>query len=105
MDSFSDEVQATLHRLHEDAWLQMLRVETAEPATPSAADGAMSSVDLAAMLDGIEQDSILRAAAANELAIIKGKLPGGIIGDTSITDDLDALLAEAHAVVLGRTNS
>jgi DNA repair exonuclease SbcCD nuclease subunit len=102
-DSFSDEVQATLHRLHEDAWLQRLRMETAEPTM--ATDDALSSVDFAAMLDGIEKDPVVRAAAADELAMLKSKLPGEASGDTSVSDDLEALLDEARAVVLGRVDS
>ena len=102
-DSFSDEVQALLHRLHEDAWLQKLRIETTDPMMTT--DRPISSIDFAAMLDGIEQDAVVRAAAAEEFAIMKGKLPGGVGGDTSISDDLDALLSEARAVVLGRVNS
>jgi hypothetical protein len=103
MDNFADEVQAILHRLHEDAWLQKLRVETAEPTVTT--DSAISSIDFAAMLDGIELDTEVRASAANELAIMKGKLPGGVDGDNPVTEDIDALLAEARALVLGRVNS
>lgn len=102
-DSFSDEVQALLHRLHEDAWLQKLRIETTDPMMTT--DRPISSIDFAAMLDGIEQDAVVRAAAAEEFAIMKGKLPGGVGGETSISDDLDALLSEARAIVLGRVNS
>jgi DNA repair exonuclease SbcCD nuclease subunit len=102
-DSLFDEVQATLHRLHEEAWLQKLRMETAEPTT--ATDSAINSVDFAAMLDEIEKDPAFRAATTDELAIIKAKLPGGVAGDASGADDLDALVAEARAVVLGRVNS
>ena len=103
MDSFSDEVQATLHRLHEDVWLQRLVLETTEPTRD--ADGAVGLLDLTAMLDGTETDSVLRAAAAEELSLIKRKLPGGVGDSASNTDELDSLLAEARAVVLGRVDS
>jgi DNA repair exonuclease SbcCD nuclease subunit len=103
MDSFSDEVQAILHRLYEDAWLQNLRIEIIEPMTTTDSD--ISSIDFAAMLDGLERDAVVRAAAAEEFAIMKGKLPGGVGGDTSVGDELDVLLSEARAVVLGRVNS
>jgi hypothetical protein len=68
-------------------------------------DSAISSIDFASVLDGIELDAVVRAAAANELAIMKGKLPGGVAGDSAAADDLDALLAEARDLVLGRVNS
>jgi DNA repair exonuclease SbcCD nuclease subunit len=103
IDDLSDEVQAILHRFHDDAWLQKLRVETVEPTM--TIDSTISSIDFASVLDGIEQDAVVRAAAANELAIMKGKLPGGVAGDSAAADDLDALLAEARDLVLGRVNS
>ena len=68
----------------------MLRVETSDLVIASK-DAALQSLDFAAMLDGIEKDSAVRAAGANELAGIRGKLPGGVTTDTSLTDDLDAL--------------
>jgi DNA repair exonuclease SbcCD nuclease subunit len=103
IDDLSDEVQAILHRFHDDAWLQKLRVDTVEPTM--TIDSAISSIDFASVLDGIELDAVVRAAAANELAIMKGKLPGGVAGDSAAADDLDALLAEARDLVLGRVNS
>jgi hypothetical protein len=37
------------------------------------------------------------------IATVTAKLPGGIAADeTSLTDDMDAVLADARALVLGR---
>lgn len=105
-DSFSDEVQAVLHRLNEDAWLESVRIGTTDVAISNSKDAAFQSLDLAAMLEGIEDDPAVRESAIAEFATIKGKLPGGItIPDILLKDDLDALFAEVRAVVLGRAIS
>lgn len=105
-ESLADEVQAALHRLNEDTWLASLRVETSDVTTPRSEDNALQSIDLAAMLDGVEKDASLRTAAASELANIKGKLPAGIsYPDVSLQDDLDEIFEAARALVLGRAMS
>jgi DNA repair protein SbcD/Mre11 len=102
---FSDEIQAAAQRCHEDIWLERLRVETSDVATPRPPDDAALSVDLSAMLDGIERDPAVLSAAADLIATVVGKIPGGITTEeTTLGGDLDALLAEARAVVLGRVN-
>jgi DNA repair exonuclease SbcCD nuclease subunit len=100
---FSDEIQAAAQRCHEDIWLERLRIETSDAAGSHATDEAVLSVDLCAMLDGIEHDPAIRTAAADLISTIVGKLPGGITTEeTTLGGDLDALLAEAQAVILGR---
>jgi exonuclease SbcD len=102
---FSDEIQAAAQRCHEDIWLERLLVDTNDVAESHATDGAALSVDLSAMLDGIEHEPAIHNAAAELISSIVGKLPGGITTEETILgEDLDTLLAEARAVVLGRVN-
>jgi exonuclease SbcD len=103
--SFADEVQAAAHRCHEDVWLERLRIDTKEAdiRAPGHNDSA-ASLDLGAILEGLEHDPNLRAAASQLLASIAGKLPGGMVtGETPLPDNLDELLGDAQALVLGRT--
>lgn len=104
LDGFSDEVQAALHRVSEDLWLESVRVETSDRA-PHGENAVLQSLDLAAMLDGLENDDAVRAAAAKELASIQAKLPGGVASGQPLQADLDALFAEARDLVLGRAMS
>jgi exonuclease SbcD len=100
---FSDEVQASAQRIHEDIWLERVVLDTSD-LTTTAPTIEPSSSDVAAMLTGIEHDPTTRAAAMNLVTTIAAKLPGGIASDGLITGEtLDALLAEARAAVLGRT--
>jgi exonuclease SbcD len=100
---FSDEIQAAAQRCHEDIWLERLRVETTDAAGSRATDETVLSIDLSAMLDGIEHEPAIRTAAADLISTIVGKLPGGITTEeTTLSGDLDALLVEARAVVLRR---
>jgi hypothetical protein len=75
---FSDEIQAAAHRCHEDIWLERLRVETSDAEALSAGGGASVSLDLAAMLDELEHEPAIRAAASELIASIVGKFPGGV---------------------------
>jgi DNA repair exonuclease SbcCD nuclease subunit len=106
IDGFSDEIQAALHRVSEDVWLETVRVETSDLAAYSE-DSALQSLDLAAMLEGVERDAAVREAAASELASLQGKLPAGVAADLLLLqdNDLDTLFAEARALVLGRAMS
>ena len=105
-DTLSDEVQAALHRLSEDVWLESVRVETSDLTTTHSEDTALRSLDLAAMLDGMETDPGVRTAALNELANITAKLPGGVTSvDMCSEDNIDEFLREARAMVLGRAKS
>jgi DNA repair exonuclease SbcCD nuclease subunit len=100
---FSDEIQAAAQRCHEDIWLERLRVETTDAARSHATDEGVPSIDLSAMLHGIEDDPAVRSAAADLISMVVGKIPGGITTEeTTLGGNLDALLAEAQAVILGR---
>ena len=104
--SFADEVQAAAHRCHEGVWLERLRIETEEvKAPPSNHDHSAASLDLGALLESLKQDANLRASATELTRNIAGKLPGGIVsGEGALTEDLDGLLTEASALVLGRAS-
>lgn len=100
---FSDEVQAAAHRCGEDVWLESLRSETLEPPADISSDDAITSLDLAATLTALQSDSDIRSNAASLVAEITAKLPRGIhTSEAQVIDDLDALLSDARALVLGR---
>ena len=99
-DGLRAEIQAAAHRLHEDAWLERLRVKTRRPARPAMPDGEASLLDPASLLAALDGDPDLREAARAIVAEIGAKLPGGTAAGEF--DDLDALLAEAEATVMAR---
>jgi DNA repair exonuclease SbcCD nuclease subunit len=104
--TFTDEVQAAAHRCHEDIWLERLQIETKEVGVAAAASHVSSdtSLDLAATLAGLEHDPNVHLKAAEIVAIIADRLPAGIVtGDIQLADDLDNLLGDASALILGRT--
>jgi DNA repair protein SbcD/Mre11 len=100
---FADEVQAAAHRRAEDVWLEELRIERLEPGAVVSSSDAISSLDLNATLTALQNDSDVRANAAALVAEITTKLPRGLhTSDPRLADDLDALLNDARALVLGR---
>jgi exonuclease SbcD len=103
--TFTDEVQAAAHRCHEDIWLERLQIDTKEPGVPTTNQShPEASLDLGAMLAALEHDPNVHARAAEIVATIADKLPAGIVtGDIPLADDLDKLLGDAGALVLGRT--
>ncbi len=65
-----------------------------------SAEGAL---DPMALLAGLENDPSLRIEAEALLGAITSKLPtSALSGDTGLADDLDTLMSEALALVLGR---
>ena len=100
----ADEIQAAANRVHEDIWIERLRVETQDPRP--AAEGALASLDLAALLEGLDQDPAFQAKAAELVAGIAGKLPGGMAADEApLAADLGALLDEAQAMLVARATA
>ncbi len=100
---FADEVQAAAHHCGEEVWLEQLKVDTADAGGNGDDHPAVSTLDLAAMLDGLEHDPTLRAKAAELIATVAAKLPGGMeMDETPLSANLDALLSEARALLLGR---
>lgn len=104
--TFADEVQAAAHRCHEDVWLERLQIETKEVGAPTAVTHGSpdTALDLSATLAGLEHDPNVHSQVAEIVATIAGRLPAGIeTGDIPLADDLDKLLGDACALVLGRT--
>ena len=103
--TFADEVQAAAHRCHEDVWLERLQIETKETTVIAASCGPLeASPDLSATLMGLDRDPDVRALAGKIVASIGDRLPAGIIaGDVLFVDELDKLLEDASALVLGRS--
>lgn len=103
-DGLTAEIQAAAHRIHEDLWLERLRIETARPrrAVTEARPDAFAAIDPATLLQAVDRDPEFRARARAALAEITAKMPGGLAEAEDFGADLDALCAEAEAVILGR---
>ena len=98
-----DEVQAAAHRLHEDIWVEDVRLRTSEPTAGRKPAAAEDALDPVALLAGLEKDAGLRAEAEGLLNTITSKLPASALsGEKGLADDLDTLMSEAVALVLGR---
>jgi exonuclease SbcD len=98
VDDLRDEVQARIDHIHEEAWLEALKIRTEEPAIAGGIAG--TGLDPASMLTGLEQDAELRAKAQDLLAMIRNKLPANL--PTDDLDDLDAIFRDARALAVGR---
>ena len=114
-EGLTAEIQAAAQRVHEDIWLERLKIETSRPHRPrtEARPDAFAAIDPATLLAAVDHDPEFRARARAALAEIAAKMPGGMMpggtmpvgSDTDGDDlaaDLDALCAEAEAVILGR---
>jgi exonuclease SbcD len=100
----ADEVQAAANRIHEDIWLERLRIDTVDPHP--AADDALAALDLSALLGDLEQDPQFQARVAELVATVAGKLPSGIASDgPPLASDLDALRREARAMLVARATA
>lgn len=99
-DDLAAEVQAAAHRVHEEIWLERLKVETRRPQVeiPAVAAG----IDPSALMADIDRDPEFRERAQAALAEIVRKMPAGVADEAAIEAEFDALCAEAQALVLGR---
>jgi DNA repair exonuclease SbcCD nuclease subunit len=98
-----DEIQAAAHRRHEDIWIESVLLRTSEPKDMRAKLSDARLVDPMALVAGLEQDAALRAEAEALLTAITNKLPASLLdGEPRLIDDLDTLMGEAVALVLGR---
>ncbi|MGC5777315.1 metallophosphoesterase family protein [Methylobacterium sp. NFXW15] len=99
-DDLAAEVQAAAHRVHEEIWLERLKVETRRPraAMPALAAG----LDPGELMAELERDPDFRERAKGILAEIVRKMPSGVAEEAGIEAEFDALCAEAQALVLGR---
>jgi hypothetical protein len=98
-----DEIQAAAHRFHEDVWIEDVRLRMREAVATRPDPSAQGALDPVALLEGLEKDESLRAQAEALLRGITSKLPASALsGKGGRIDDLDALMSEAAALVLGR---
>lgn len=96
------EIQAAAHRLHEDVWLEALKIRTVRPARPAPAGDGL--IDPAALLAELDHDPQLRRRAAEMIAEIAKRLPGGMgeADEPDLAGDLDQLCLEAEAMIMTR---
>lgn len=100
-DTFLEEVQAAAHRCHEDVWLEKMKFETAAPARREEPD--LGGLDPAALLHQLDHDPDFQARARELLAGLLDKMPAGLESEEPIIEgELEALCAEAEAMVLSR---
>ena len=95
-----DELQAVLHHIHEDTWLEKLEIRTSAPASPK--ESSLGGLDPIMMLAGLTHDAELRQSAQEIVGALLEKLPQSL-ADISELKDLDILMAEAQSLVLART--
>ena len=95
------DVRACLQHLHADLWLERLIIETSEPNADETRSRDLANLDLPIMLGDGDVGDDLRARANELLTLIRGKLPDSLRDEFS-ADGVDALFAEARALVLGR---
>jgi exonuclease SbcD len=98
-ERFTDEIQAAAHRCHEDVWLEQVKLATRPPARVAPKP---SGLDPAALLHELDRDPDFRARAQELIAGILDKMPSGMGDEAVLDDDLDALCAEAEAMVISR---
>ncbi len=99
----ADEAQAAVQRVDAELWLEKLKLRTSAPASQDGVAPELKSLDLAALIDGLDDDPEVLAAARELVATVAAKLPAQASGDEpALGDDVAALLAEARALALGR---
>lgn len=99
-ESVTAEIQAAAHRLHEDLWLERLKIETRRP--PAAIESSGAAIDPAALLADLDRDPEFRTRARAALAEIGGRMPAAVAAEADLAAEFDALCAEAEALILGR---
>ncbi len=99
-ESVTAEIQAAAHRLHEDLWLERLKIETRRP--PAAIDSSGAAIDPAALLADLDRDPEFRSRAKAALAEIGGRMPAAVAAEADLEAEFDALCAEAEALIIGR---
>jgi DNA repair exonuclease SbcCD nuclease subunit len=101
--TLTDEIVNLCGHLAAEAWLEKLELDLRpeEEAAPLVAGDA--ALDLGALLGEAAADPHLRAEAERQLALLAGKLPGGLVDPAGpFGEDLDALLAEARLLLAER---
>ena len=99
---FRDEAQAACHRCHEDIWLEKLDLGLEAEVADGDRD-AEPGLGLDSLISLRELPSDLVAEAADRIAEIAARLPGGTgAGELPLGDDAATLLDEARELLLGR---
>ena len=96
----TDEVLAAAQRCAQDIWIEKLRIDTREPVQTGGAD--LAGIDLAALLD-TGDGAALEHRLREFTDAIRAKSGGASLG--ADLDDSAALIAQARALLLGRTGS
>ena len=99
-EAVTAEIQAAAHRMHEDIWLERLKIETRRPR--ASVEPAGPAIDPAALLADLDRDPDFRARARAALAEIGGRMPTSVAAEADLETEFDALCAEAEALILGR---
>lgn len=99
-DDLAAEVQAAAHRVHEEIWLERLKVETRRPRAADVVSTA--AIDPTALMADLDHDPDFRERARAVLSEIVRKMPSGVAEEADLEAEFDALCAEAQALVLGR---
>ncbi|MDP4004890.1 DNA repair exonuclease [Methylobacterium sp. NEAU K] len=99
-ENLTAEIQAAAHRLHEDIWLERLKIETRRPRAAAIPSGA--AIDPAALLADLDRDPEFRTRARAALAEIEARMPATAAAEADLEAEFDALCAEAEALILGR---
>jgi DNA repair protein SbcD/Mre11 len=99
-EAVTAEIQAAAHRLHEDIWLERVKIETRRPHAVLEPTGP--ALDPAALLADLDRDPEFRARAKAALAEIAGRMPSAVAAEADLEVEFDALCAEAEAMILGR---
>jgi DNA repair exonuclease SbcCD nuclease subunit len=94
-----DELQAVLHHVHEDTWLEKLEIRTS--AAPAPKESQLGGLDPIAMLAGLIDDTELRQSAREIAGVLLEKLPQSF-AEVPELNDVDMLMAEAQCLVVAR---
>ncbi len=100
-----DEVEAAAQRAHEDIVLERFSLETralAASAPRQKSELKDSDFDFASLLDECLSDPDLRSEALAALASVEAKIPAGA---SPLSEELDALLAQARDLALFRAEN
>lgn len=96
----AEDIQAIADHVSSDLWVEKLEVATADVTASRAVEGALADLDLAAALEEAAKDEDFRRSLGGLMALVKTKLPASV--DEAGLFDVEALLSEARATVLGR---
>ena len=106
-EALTAEIQAAAHRVHDEIWLERVALATRRPSAAHPRGDALgaeaTAIDPVALLAAIDREPEFRARAALMLGEIGTRMPGSLAGgENDLAADLDALCAEAEAVIVGR---